>query len=374
MNLDEIRVEIDSIDAQIVELLCKRMDMSKKVAEYKIKVGKKVFDDAREKAVLDKVDALGGEYGRATRLIYDTIMEQSRALQYPLVGGSLNLCSEPLDPDKVKKIACQGVEGAYSANAGAKLYKNAEIIYCATFADVCDAVEKGEAELGILPVENSWAGSVHEVYDLIIERKFHIAAAADAYISHNLIGQKDAEIGDIKRVLSHEQALRQCSVFLESNGIEPVGCPNTAIGVKKAADSKDKAVGAIGSAWAAEKFGMKIIEAGIATASRNITRFVAISNRFYIDENAEKVSIVFSLPHKPGALYSVFARFTAAGLNMSKIESRPIKNKNFEYLFYVDLIGNLKSRETQSIVSSLSEELSEFTLLGNYEEKEIKID
>ncbi len=214
MNLDEIRVEIDSIDKQIVELLCKRMDMSKRVAEYKIKVGKKVFDGVREKAVLDKVDALGGEYGRATRLIYDTIMEQSRALQYPLVGGSLNLQSEALDPDSVKKIACQGVAGAYSANAGAKLYKNAEIIYCPTFADVCDAVEKGDAELGILPVENSWAGSVHEVFDLIFERKFYIAAAADAHISHNLIGHKDAELCDIERVFSHEQALRQCGDFI----------------------------------------------------------------------------------------------------------------------------------------------------------------
>ncbi len=374
MNLDEIRVEIDGIDRQIVELICQRMDMSKKVAEYKVKVGKKVFDGVREKAVLDKVDNLGGQYGRATRLIYDTIMEQSRALQYPLVGGSLDLKSETLDPDSVKKIACQGVKGAYSANAGSQLYKNAEIIYCQTFADVCDAVERGDAELGILPVENSWAGSVHEVYDLIIDRKFYIAAAADAHISHNLIGQPDAELCDIKRVLSHEQALRQCGEFIKEHGIEPVGCPNTAVGVKKASDTSDIAVGAIGSAAAANQFGMKIIEAGIATASCNVTRFVAISNKFYTDQKAEKISIVFSLPHKPGALYSVFARFTAAGLNMSKIESRPIKNRNFEYLFYVDLIGKLDSKETLSIICSLKEELNEFTLLGNYEEKEIKID
>lgn len=374
MNLDEIRNEIDGIDREIVELIVKRMNLSKSVAEYKIKNGKKVFDSAREQAILDKVSSLAGEHGKAARLIYSTIMEQSRALQYPLVDSPADMKSERLDPDKVKTIACQGVKGAYSSSAGKQLYKNAEIIYCDTFAGVFDAVEKGEAELGILPVENSWAGSVHEVYDLLIGRKFFIAAAADAHISHNLIGTKDASLTDIKQVMSHEQALRQCGDFLKRNGIEPVGCTNTAIGVKKASAIGDKHIGAIGSAAAAEQYGMKILEKGIASADCNITRFVAISNKFYTNDDADKISIVFSTPHVPGALYSVFSRFAASGLNMSKIESRPIKNRNFEYLFYVDLIGKLISRDTLSIINSLSEELGEFTLLGNYQETDIIID
>lgn len=374
MNLDEIRKDIDGIDREIVELIVKRMNLSRDVAAYKIKNGKKVFDSAREQAILDKVSTLAGEHGKAARLIYSTIMEQSRALQYPLVDSPIDMKSEHLDPDKVKTIACQGVKGAYSSSAGKQLYKNAKIIYCDTFAGVFDAVESGEAELGILPVENSWAGSVHEVYDLLIGRKFYIAAAADAHISHNLIGTKDASLSDIKRVMSHEQALRQCGDFLKRNRIEPVGCTNTAIGVKKAAALGDKQVGAIGSAASAEEYGMNILEKGIASADCNITRFIAISNKFYTNEGADKISIVFSTPHVPGALYSVFARFAASGLNMSKIESRPIKNRNFEYLFYVDLIGKLISRDTLSIINSLSEELGEFTLLGNYQESDIKID
>lgn len=374
MNLDEIRQDIDSIDRKIVELISTRMNLSKAVAEYKIQNGKKVFDPEREQAIFEKVKNLGGEYGDAAKLIYGTIMEQSRALQYPLVGAKLNLESTHLDPDKVKKIACQGVEGAYSAAAGRQLYKNAEIIFCDTFAGVFDAVERGEAELGVLPVENSWAGSVHEVYDLLIERKFYIAAAADAHISHNLIGTPNAEVCDIKRVLSHEQALRQCGNFIKHHEFEAISCPNTALGVKKAAELGDKTVGAIASSDAAKVYGMKILADNIASADCNITRFVSISNKFYSGKQAEKISIVFSTPHKPGALYSVFARFAAAGLNMSKIESRPIKNHNFEYLFYVDLIGKLISSETISVICSLEEELNEFTLLGNYEEKEIKID
>ena len=374
MNLDEIRVDIDKIDKDIVELIKKRMNLSLSVAEYKINNGKKVFDAEREKAILDKVDNLGGEYGRAARLIYSTIMEQSRALQYPLVNSELGIKQESLDPDSVKKVACQGVKGAYSYATAKKLYKNAEIIFCERFSDVFDAVENGDAEIGVVPVENSWAGSVHEVYDLLIERKFYIANAVDARISHNLIGTKDAEIGDVNQALSHEQALRQCAEFLDKNDIEPVGCLNTAIGVKKAAEMNKKQVGAIGSTAAANEFGMKILAQNIASSDCNVTRFVSVSNKFYTSEKADKISIVFSIPHKPGALYSVFSRFAAAGLNMSKIESRPIKNHNFEYLFYVDLIGKLISKDTLCTINSLSEELDEFTLMGNYEEKAIKID
>ena len=374
MNLDEIRVDIDKIDKDIVELIKKRMNLSLSVAEYKINNGKKVFDAEREKAILDKVDNLGGEFGRAARLIYSTIMEQSRALQYPLVNSELGIKQESLDPDSVKKVACQGVKGAYSYATAKQIYKNAEIIFCERFSDVFDAIERGDAEIGVVPVENSWAGSVHEVYDLLIDRKFYIANAVDARISHNLIGTKDAEIGDVIQALSHEQALRQCAEFLDKNGIEPVGCLNTAIGVKKAAETNNKQVGAIGSTAAANEFGMKILAQNIASSECNVTRFVSVSNKFYTSEKADKISIVFSIPHKPGALYSVFSRFAAAGLNMSKIESRPIKNHNFEYLFYVDLIGKLISKDTLCTINSLSEELDEFTLMGNYEEKTIKID
>lgn len=379
MNLSEIRKNIDSIDQQIIKLLCERMNCSLSVADYKRQNDMPVFDSARENDILDRMGKAGGNYGSAVRAIYSTIMEQSRALQYPLIDSEkytkeFTSVDLSFSADNVKRIACQGVDGAYSSLAGRALYKNADIIFCRTWSDVCDAVEKGEAEFGVLPVENSWAGSVHAVYDLLIDRKFYINAAIDAHISHSLLALPKANISGVKRVLSHEQALRQCADFISKHGLEATEYFNTAAAVKAVSESNDISLAAIGSKSAGKLYGLESLHDNIASSCTNTTRFVSISNKLYTSPSAEKISLVFSLPHITGSLYKTLARFASTGLNLTKLESRPIKGKDFEYMFFVDVLGCLSDNATLNMIGALSEESPEFHMLGNYSETTVSFE
>ncbi len=376
LKLDQIRQDIDSIDRQLVELILKRMDCSRRVAEYKKENKMPVLDSAREAEILDKVARLAGEQGESIRMIFASIMKQSKALQYPFVDNQSVREFVPVKPHgEVKSIACQGVAGAYSGLAGATLYPNADITYCDTFADVCRLVSEGKVEYGILPVENSWAGSVHEVYDLLINRRLLIAESIDAEIGHNLICCPGAELKDIKQVLSHPQALRQCADTLEQLNLEPIECSNTAVAVKTVAERKDKSLAAIGSAEAARMWGLDIIKSSIASSAANTTRFVSISSVAQRCEKADKISIVFTVSghDKPGSLLSVLTHFAACSMSLSKIESRPIKNSRFEYVFYADFSGNLDDSKVAGVLATLAQELPDFVLLGNYCEGTTKI-
>ena len=369
--MSEIRKDIDRIDRQILQLLTERMECSKKVAEYKRANGKAVFDPVREKQILDSLSARAGEYGKAVRMIYSTVMEQSKALQYPYVENAAVRKFEPLPAhSEIKKIACQGIAGAYSSLVGKQLYPNADITYCATFADVCALVREGKVEYGILPVENSWAGSVHEVYDLLINGRFLIAECIDARIKHNLIGTSDAQIGDIKRVLSHPQALRQCADTIEKLGCEPTECTNTAVAVQTVSKLADPTVAAIGSAAAAEQYGLKILMRGIASSDVNTTRFISISGNAQRCPDADKISIVFSVAgaRESGALLGILERLASCDMSITKLESRPLKGSKFEYVFYMDLSGNLDDGRVAGVLATLASELPDFMLLGNYRE------
>ena len=371
MNLDEIRRDIDEIDRQLIPLLCRRMDCSRKVADFKKQAGMPVYDAAREQNILDRVAKAAGEYGGAARAVYRSVMEQSRALQYPSVapqGAEPFVYHAPPEAGAVRRIACQGVDGAYSFEAGRKLFPQAEILAQRQFSDVFDAVERGEAEFGILPVENSWAGSVHEVYDQLIWRRFHIAGAVDLGVQHVLLGAPGAVLSDIRRVYSHQQALRQCAGFLTSHGLEAVEAANTAVAVKTVAQGGDKSAAAIGSRRAGKLYGLQVLAEHIADSDANTTRFIAISKALYCAPEADRISVVFAMPHVTGSLYRTLARFSDAGLNLTKIESRPIRGRQFEYLFYVDLVGSLHDPVTRGMLGALSQELPEFLLLGNYAE------
>ncbi len=377
MNLSDIRRDIDCIDTQMLELIAKRMECSKRVAEYKRENGMAVFDAVREQEILDSLENRAGEHGKAVRMIYSTIMEQSKALQYPYVENAAVREFEPLTPhESVKKIACQGVAGAYSSLVGKRLYPNADITYCATFADVCALVREGKVEYGILPVENSWAGSVHEVYDLLINGRFLIAECIDAHIRHNLIGFNGADLKDIKRVMSHPQALRQCADTVEQIGAEPTECTNTAVAVEAVARLGDKSVAAIGSAAAAELYGLKILKHSIASSANNTTRFISISSSAQRGENADKISIVFSVngARESGALLYIMERFASCDMSISKLESRPLKGSKFEYVFYIDLIGSLDNKKVAGVLATLASELPDFVLLGNYREGQTELE
>ena len=375
MSLKPIREEIDRIDEQLAELFVRRMECSKKVAEYKIEHGMEVVNREREDEVLDKATGRAGIYGNSARLLYSTVLELSRALQYDMTGGGNKLKNEiytaeravPRDGDI--KAACFGVEGTYANSASIKAFPNGQIEFCSTFQDVFSAICSGEAEFGIVPIENSSAGSVTEVYDLMLKYRLYIAMAIDIPVNHVLAVKKGVNFSEITKIYSHHQALYQCSHFLKNfSHIKAETYLSTAAAAKMVAESDDNSIGAICSEDAAEKYGLDIIKRGFQNDPNNKTRFIVISKKMYISEKSEKISLCFALPHKTGSLYSILSRFAANGLNLTKIESRPIIGTDFEYLFYLDFTGNVNDKSTMKLICALSEELTEFSFLGNYEE------
>lgn len=375
MSLKPIREEIDKIDEQLAELFAKRMECSKKVAEYKIEHGMEVVNRDREKEVLDKAAERAGVYGNSVKLLYSTILELSRALQYDMTGSGNQLKNEIYTAQRTVprndpvKVACFGVEGAYAHNASIKAFPDCRLAFCSTFHDVFSAICNDEAEFGIVPIENSSAGSVTEVYDLMLKYRLYIAMAIDIPVNHVLAVKKGVDFSEISKIYSHHQALYQCSYFLKNfDNITAETYLSTAAAAKMVSESSDRSIAAICSEDAAEKYDLDIIKRGFQNDPNNKTRFIVISKKIYISEKSGKISLCFSLPHKTGSLYSILSRFAANGLNLTKIESRPIMGTDFEYLFYLDFTGNINDKNTMQLICALSEELTEFSFLGNYEE------
>ncbi len=375
MGLEEIRQDIDKIDRELIRLFKDRMDCAKRVGEYKLEHGISVLNLEREDEILDRVEAEGGEYGYAARLLFSNIMELSRALQHDIVGSGKDMrrLLETSENESdfslgALKIACQGIKGANSHEAAKKLFPNAEPVFYPSWEDVFTAVDSGEADYGVLPVENSSAGSVSDVYDLILKYRFYISGALDLPISHCLCSLRQSELSDIEQVWSHPQGLAQCSRYISKNDLRSVPCSNTAIAAKMVAEEKRLSCAAICSEQAAEEYGLKILKRDIQNSSENSTRFIVISKKLFIPEDADKISLCFCLPHIKGSLHNVLCRFSSHGLNLTKIESRPLPDKSFEYLFYLDFTGNVRSEHVMNLMCALSEELPEFSFLGNYRE------
>lgn len=375
MGLEEIRKDIDKIDEQLLELFKQRMDCAKRVGEYKKENNIAILNMARENEILDSVEGKGGEYGYAARLLYSSIMELSRALQHDIVGSGKEMrtlleTSESENDNTASnlKIACQGIIGANSHEAATKLFPNATPVFYPSWEDVFKAVDSEEADYGVLPVENSTAGSVSDVYDLILKYRFYIAGALDLPISHCLCSLKQSEFSDIEQVWSHPQGLAQCSFFIADNDLKAVPCSNTALAAKMVAEEKRLNCAAICSEQAAEEYGLKVLKRSFQNNADNSTRFIVISKKLFIPQNADKISLCFCLPHLTGSLHNVLCRFSSHGLNLTKIESRPLPGKNFEYLFYLDFSGNVRNEHVMNLMCALSEELPEFSFLGNYRE------
>lgn len=374
MKLNDIRNEIDRIDNQIIELFTKRMNCSKKVAEYKLENRLPVCNPERENDILDSVEAKAGEYGPSARQLYATIMELSRALQHNMLdsGESLRnriLCAEkhiPFDDDSLK-IACFGVPGTYANRASNKIFHNSTPDFYPTFQEVFSAIQSGEADFGVVPIENSSAGSVSDVYDLMLKYRFYIAASTEISVNHCLAALPGTKLESIKAVYSHPQALSQCSDYIRSKNFIQKEYISTAAAAQMVSESDSYTIASICSEEAAQKYGLEIISKGFQNTPNNTTRFIVISKKLYIGENADKISLCFSLPHTTGSLYSVLCRFAANGLNLTKIESRPMLDRTFEYLFYLDFTGTVNSRNTLSLLCALSDELTEFSFLGNSE-------
>lgn len=372
-DLNQIRQEIDSIDKQLIELFKQRMDCAKAVGEYKKANSIPVLNQSRENQVLDKVENMGGEYGTFARLLYSNIMELSRALQHTIMGSGKALrenilnASPQIETENIK-VAYQGIKGANGHEAVLRLFPKGIPTNYKTFGDVFDAVDKGEVSCGVLPVENSNAGSVATVYDLILKHRFYIVGALDLPIDYCLGGLKQSELSDIERVWSHPQSLSQCSNYIAKHNFDSTPCSNTAVAARDVAKEKRLNVAAICSYKAAEEYGLKVLDNHLQDSKGNTTRFIVISKKLYIPENADKISLCFGLPHVTGSLYSVLCRFNSLGLNLTKIESRPMLSDGFEYLFYLDFTGNVRSENVLNLLCALSEELPDFSFFGNYTE------
>ena len=267
-------------------------------------------------------------------------------------------------------IACAGVEGAYASIAGARLFPGVPIKYYKYFENVFEAVDKGEARYGIIPVENSTAGSVHESYDLIMKYRFFMVGARDEKIEHCLAAHPDTRYEDVESIYSHHQALTQCSNFIENFGFTGITYSNTAAAAKYVAQSDRRDIAAICSPTAAKKYGLQVMKREIQNISNNRTRFVVISKDMQISSDADKISLIFRVPHTTGSLYRVLGRFSMAGLNLTKIESRPMGNGEFSYFFYVDIMGSVRRDVTLDLLCALSDELPGFKFLGNFREQE----
>lgn len=375
MDLLDLRNEIDELDDELVPLLLKRMDVSRRVAEYKVANGIPVLNEKREQEVLELVAKDCGEQGEAMKTVFSSIMDASRALQHKIIGGGKELRDSVENAIRGESltangepIACQGVDGAYSAKAANALFPDSPIIFHKQFEDVFEAVNQNKAKFGIIPVENSTAGSVHESYDLIMKYRFYVVGAYDLKIDHCLCAKDGVDFDDIDNVYSHPQALSQCNIFLKNFDFTGINYTNTAAAAKFVSESDKTNIAAICSESAAKKYGLKVIRKGIQNVTNNTTRFIVISKQLVIDDDAEKISLIFSAPHRTGSLYRVLGRFSMTGLNLTKLESRPVANGKFDYYFYVDILGNVQDEPTLDLLCALSDELPEFKFLGNYHE------
>ncbi len=379
MKLEDVRKEIDRVDDQIAKLYNERMDLIKKVVEAKKESGKAVNDPDRENKILLRVTE-GVEEERISyfKRVFESIFETSKA--YQTINAEYNSqISKTIDSALIKgeqkfpsraKVACQGVAGAYSGIAANKLFEIADITYFKNFDGVFQAVEKGFCKYGVLPIENSYAGSVNQVYDLMKEHKFYIVKSVRLPISHNLIVNKGTEKKDIKVIYSHEQALSQCKKYLEKFlGVEIIACPNTAVASKMVLESGRTDVGAIASRECADIYGLKILENNIQDIDNNYTRFILIAKEMELYTGANKISIMTTLPQNtPGSLNKLLSKFANLGINLTKLESRPIVGSSFEFMFYFDFYCNIKDPAVKNLLTELDNSTEQFTFLGAYGE------
>ena len=378
MQLETIRDQIDVIDNDLVHLFTKRMELSAQVADYKKEHNLPIYVPSREREILqDVAKKAGPEMENYARVLYSMIFELSRSYQkkrnatatqlYQTITESIE--NTPKLFPQSPMVACQGVEGAYSQIACEKMFKSPFIMYFKNFYGVFQAIAQGLCQYGILPIENSSAGSVKKVYDLMIHHNFSIVRTFRMKVDHNLIAKPGVNLSDIKQIFSHEQALNQCSEFLKNmKGVQIIPVENTAVAASMVAKSEKMDVAAISSHNCEELYGLKSLADSIQDKGNNRTRFICISKNLEIYPGSDKTSIMMILNHKPGALYKVLARMYVLGINVIKLESRPIPDKDFEFMFYFDLETSIYSEEFVQLMCELDDLCEEFKYLGSYTE------
>jgi len=379
MNLEELRAEIDTIDDNLLQDFAQRMNVVGQIGLEKKSEGLPTLDPAREREKLaDIVTKLPPEMEQYGYTLWSMLFEISRSYQSSLNPQPSALRkdieraiadTQPLFPPAAT-VACQGVEGAYSQLACEKLFKHPQVMYFKTFESVFSAIESGFCDYAVLPLENSTAGSVKEIYDLMLSHSsFKIVRSTRLKVDHNLVAKKGTKMNDIKEIFSHPQAISQCAKFLDAMpGVKITACENTAAAAEAVAKSERTDVAAISSYNCVELYGLERLAADIQDRSNNYTRFICISKKLEIYPGADKTSLMLVLPHRPGALYQILGRFYALGMNLIKLESRPLPDREFEFMFYFDLETSVYSDEFIRLVDDLDAICEEFQYLGSYSE------
>lgn len=374
-TMDVLVERLDEIDAQMTALYEERMHVCEQVADYKIKNGLKIFDKTKEKAKLKSVVEKGStEFNRkGIKELYEQLMAMSRKLQYQKLMEAGALGRLPfIGFDELRmqgiRVVFQGVEGAYSEAAMQRYFgKNSNSFHVSSFREAMEAIEEGAADYAVLPIENSTAGAVDQVYDLLVEFENYIVGEVILPIEHMLAGIKGATMEDIRKVYSHPQGLMQSAKFLDEHSQwQQISVANTAIAAKKVLEEQDISKAAVCSEHAAELYGLQILARKINFESDNSTRFIIVTNQKIFLKNARKISICFEVPHESGSLYHLLSHFIYNDLNMTKIESRPVEGRSFEYRFFVDFEGNLAEPAVKNAIRGLREEALNLKILGNY--------
>lgn len=371
MDLAAIRKEIDRVDTALCGLLDERSALSEQVAAYKAAHGIPILNAAREQEVLEQAAArCKPENAGTAQQVLGAIMDASRALQHQRLSTGTAMRQRLSAAQSALKdhprVICQGCAGAYSHQAANRLFADSDPAFVETFEQVFVAVENGDADYGVLPIENSLGGSVQDVYALLIKHRFSIVASVELPVRHCLVAPKGATLADITDVYSKTQALEQCDRYIHDHGFTTHSFANTAMAAQMVAEKGDRHVAAIASRQAAALYGLDVLAENIQTGEGNITRFIAIASDLIITPDANRVSVMFTQPHTAGSLYRVLGQFFRVGMNLTKIESRPIVDSHFHYVFYLDFEGTPAASDTRELLCALSEENEMFTLLGGY--------
>ncbi len=375
--IEECRNKIDEIDNKIAGLYNERMDLARQIGVEKAKSNMFIADKSREKQILNRVTKLvSPEYKVYTKLVFDTIFETSKAYQRNFINAESKVYDEiqKVLSEGIRKfpesatVACQGVEGAYSNIATDKLFSLSDIVYFKSWDAVFNAVDKGFCDYGVLPIENSSVGSVNAVYDLMKEHNFYIVRSIKLRIQHQLLAKSGVKMQDVREIISHEQAVSQCSDIIGKLGakVKVTVCDNTALAAQMVAESNRGDLACISSRECAELYNLSILQDNVQNNDNNYTRFICISKKLEIFDKANKISIMVSLPHEKGSLNKMLNKFSTLGLNLTKLESRPMANTNFEFCFYFDFEGQIEDEDVQKLIGELDKGTEKFSFLGSY--------
>ena len=377
-ELSELRQDIDRIDRQLFELFSERVDVAREIGEYKRERGLRVYDPARERQkVADAGSRVPEELRTYAQVLMELLMEAARSQEVDPASPSAESFSPiqkaiegtPALFPPTASVACQGVEGAYSQMAAERFFRHPCISYKSSFEDVFDSVEQGQCQYGVLPIENSTAGSVNKVYDLMMEHDFHVTRTSRVRIDHNLLAKPGTRLEDVRDIYSHEQAINQCQEFLQTLPNARVHVvENTAMAAKRVSESDRADVAALSSRSCADLYGLAALAECVQDRDNNYTRFACISKDLEIYPGADRTSLMVVLNHEPGALYKMLAKFYALDLNLLKLESRPIPEREFEFMFYFEVAAPVAAPEFKTLMTTIGQHCQEYRYLGSYAE------